>query len=128
MNLPREIFYQIGIAHLYAAGETIYYEGEAAHEMYLIIEGSVDEYRAGRLAHTFGAGQMLDEVALLRAGSRTTTAIAREGAILVPIDAQRFEHIVRTMPLFALIVIRSLAEQLGSPGALEPLLERSIAA
>lgn len=128
MNLSREIFYHTGIAYLYAAGETIFSAGEAAHEMYLILEGSIEVYNAGLQCGVLGPGQILDELAVLGGGQRGATAIAREGAVLIPIDARRFEQIVRDMPPFALSVIRSLAERLGRSDPPEPLLERSIAA
>jgi CRP-like cAMP-binding protein len=128
MNLSQVIFDHTGIALLCGPGETIFHAGDAAHEMYLVLEGNVELYNAGQLVAVLGAGQIIDELALLDGGSRTTTAIAREGAILVPIDVGRFELINRHVPTFALSVIRSLAARLSSPSATEPLRERSVAA
>jgi CRP-like cAMP-binding protein len=100
----------------YAAGQTVFANGEPGRFMYVVKEGEVDVLIEGNLVETVGPGGLLGEVALIDSGPRSGTAIARSECQLVPIDAKRFTFLIQQTPQFALQVMRIMAERLRRAG------------
>lgn len=96
----------------YDAGAQIFAQGERGDQMYVITAGHVDVEVDGELIATLGPGELLGEMALIDAGPRSGTAIARSQCTLTPIDRARFMFLVQETPYFALQVMQSLAERL----------------
>jgi CRP-like cAMP-binding protein len=93
-------------------GETIFREGEPGDRMYIVAEGQVDILTEGQLLETVNAGGILGEMALIDDKPRSATAIARVDCVLTPISRQHFLTLVERTPLFALRVMRVMAERL----------------
>lgn len=96
----------------YEAGAQIFAQGERGDQMFVITAGQVDVEIDGELIATLGAGELLGEMALIDAGPRSASAIARSQCTLSPIDRARFMFLVQETPYFALQVMHSLAERL----------------
>ncbi len=96
----------------YAAGQTVFQEGQLGNRMYVVKEGRVDLLIRGRSIASVGQGGILGEMALIDSKSRSATAIAKTDCQLVPIDEERFTSLVQQNPHFALQVMRVLAQRL----------------
>jgi CRP/FNR family cyclic AMP-dependent transcriptional regulator len=75
-------------------------------------EGEVDIVVRDRVIDTLGPGGILGEMALIERKPRSATAIARTDCKLVPISEKRFIFLIQQAPLFALQVMRVMAERL----------------
>ena len=99
-------------AEHYAAGRTVFAEGEHGETMYVVIEGEVELRVKGQTVERLGPGGMLGEMSLVDPAPRCATAIAGTEARLVPVDRRRFTSMIRTRPNFALEIMRVMAERL----------------
>ncbi len=97
----------------YKAGESIFTEGDAGDQMYVIVSGTVDIHLKGRHMIRLGEGEIFGEMALIEQDHRrTATAIAETDVVLANIDRVRFTFLVHESPFFALDVMRTLSERL----------------
>lgn len=96
----------------FKAGTRIFEEGQPGDFMYAVVEGEVEIVSGGRLLETAVAGGLIGELALIDRTGRSASAIARTDCKLVPVDAKRFQFMIRETPFFALQVMRIMAERL----------------
>jgi CRP-like cAMP-binding protein len=94
------------------AGKVIFQEGDAGRQLYAVKEGEVDIVVHGRVVETVGPGGIFGEMALIDAGTRSASAIARTDCQLVPVDERRFSFLIQQTPQFALQVMRIIVERL----------------
>jgi CRP-like cAMP-binding protein len=84
-----------------AAGDSLAQTGDFGWAMYTIVEGSVDVLSPkGALIATLGPGDVFGEVALLRAGRRMATVVARTPLRLNALFTQEFLRIRDDLPVF----------------------------
>ena len=95
-----------------AAGQPVFREGDPAHELFVVLEGSVDLLVGAQIVETVQPGGLFGELALVESSPRTATAIAKTDAKLVPINERRFTYLVANPPFFALHVMGVLAGRL----------------
>lgn len=95
-----------------AAGQPVFREGDPAHELFVLLEGSVDLLVGAQIVETVQPGGLFGELALVESSPRTATAIAKTDAKLVPINERRFTYLVANTPFFALHVMGVLAGRL----------------
>lgn len=108
----RTLFNAIEKYQSFAPGQTIFQEGESGDRMYLIAEGRVDILLGGQLLETVESGSILGELALIDNKPRSATAIARTTCRLAPIDQPHFLSLIQHTPLFAIQVMRVMADRL----------------
>lgn len=96
----------------FAAGRTIFIEGEPGDVMYVVVTGQVDVLVRGKLVEELEAGGVIGEMALIDTGTRSATAIAKTDCKLVPISKKRFQFLVQQTPNFALQLMRIMADRL----------------
>ena len=96
----------------YAAGETIFSEGDPATELYVIQKGRVKVMLGNRLLDEFTENAIFGEMALIEAKARSATAIAATDVTLVPVTEKQFLFLVSNTPYFALKVMRAMAGRL----------------
>jgi CRP-like cAMP-binding protein len=96
----------------FAAGETIFAQGDAGTTMYVVVDGDVevsyDEERAVRL----GPGESFGEMSLIDKRPRSATVTAVTDVTLAPISQGTFLILVQDTPYFALEVMQSLSDRL----------------
>jgi CRP/FNR family transcriptional regulator, cyclic AMP receptor protein len=97
---------------LYAAGETIFREGDPGLEFYVIKSGKVRVLRGNRILETIGENEIFGEMALIDASPRSASVVAETDAVVAPINEKQYLFLVRHTPYFALKVMRVLAERL----------------
>jgi CRP/FNR family cyclic AMP-dependent transcriptional regulator len=97
-----------------AKGETVIRQNDnlAAEEMFFVRSGSIAISINGKTVETVMRGGIFGELAMIDRAPRSATVTAREDTVLVPIDQRTFLVFAEAMPLFALEVMRILAERL----------------
>jgi NTE family protein len=99
------------------AGEWILREGETADSLFIVRGGRVDVLDEGppaALIRVLRRGDVLGELALLRAGTRSVSARARRDVELLELGRAEFEALIAQAPGFALGLTRSLGAQLAA--------------
>lgn len=99
----------------YAAGNVIFRQGEECTEIYILLEGEVAVFLAGRdeAVGVVAAGECLGEVSVLTGGNHSATAKALtpvEAGVLHKTDLQ---SLVRLRPGIGVVLYRNLARGLG---------------
>ena len=97
---------------IFSAGQTIFGEGQAGDIMYVVQAGQVSIRYQGREIDVAGPGGIIGEMALIDDQPRSATAVATTDCRLVPIDERRFTFLVQQTPMFALTVMRVMADRL----------------
>ena len=96
----------------FPAGAIIMKKGEPGDVMYIVKEGTVEVRDGKRILDTVEPGGVVGEVALIDAGERSASVVAKTDCQLLPIDEEQFVLLVERMPYFALQVMRALAYRL----------------
>lgn len=96
----------------FPAGQVIFKAGEHGETMYAVKEGEVDIIIGDKVIETAGPGAVLGEMAIIDAGPRSATAIAKSDCQLVPIDIKSFTRLVHSHPYFAIHVMKHMARRL----------------
>ena len=96
----------------FTQGQTLFREGEPGDRLYIVAEGQVDIVVNGQILETVEPGGILGELALIDDKPRSATVVARTDCVLTPISRQHFLTLVQRTPLFALQVMRVMAERL----------------
>ena len=99
-------------AELFAAGETIFSEGDSGDRLYIVLDGKITLSVGNIPVETIEPGGMFGEMALIDPELRSATARAASDAKLVAIDESRFNYLVQQTPHFALVVMRTLVRRL----------------
>ncbi|NWG20706.1 MAG: cyclic nucleotide-binding domain-containing protein [Chloroflexi bacterium] len=104
------------------ARHTIFKEGDAGEELYVVHEGSVrvmittrtpDGTSSPSTINTLYPGQCFGEQALLGGAARTATVVASEPTTLIVMRAPEFDALAERNPHIGFIVIRNLARDLA---------------
>jgi CRP/FNR family transcriptional regulator, cyclic AMP receptor protein len=97
---------------LFKDGQIIFEEEQPGDCMYVIVEGKVDIIVRNKLIATAVAQEVIGEMALLNAKTRSATCIARSDCKLVPVTLPQFSFMVQETPYFAIQVMQTMAERL----------------
>lgn len=95
------------IAHLVArihepAGEVLTKEGEAGHELMIVLDGQVEVRHGVRVVATLGPGDYLGEIALLEHDARrSSTAVAITAVTIAFIGRHDFDNLMADVPHLA---------------------------
>jgi len=96
----------------YASGRCIFKEGESGKTRYVVMSGEVELRIKGKSVETVRKGGVLGEIALLKGGARSATAVAQGECVLKPISQRQFSRLVKRSPDFSLQVMQTLADRL----------------
>ena len=96
----------------YAAGETIFREGDRASEFFVIRRGEVEIRSGARVLETLGVNEIFGEMALIDAAPRSANSVAKTDVIVAPISEKQYIFLVKHTPYFALKVLRVLVRRL----------------
>jgi CRP-like cAMP-binding protein len=102
----------------FPAGDTLFHEGDAGAEMYVIQSGVIEivkrvgseEHRLALLEH----GEFLGEMAILNGKPRTATARVLETSRCLVLDAHTLETLLGKSPEIALRLMKKLAARLDA--------------
>lgn len=96
----------------FSAGQLIFQQGEPGDTLYIVAEGQVDIRVDGQVIETIGTGDILGEMALIEERPRSASASAVTDCLLVPVTRQHFLTLIQRTPMFAIQVMRVLANRL----------------
>ena len=96
----------------FAAGAPIFAAGDRGDYMYVVAEGEVDLHKGGAHLRTVPPGGIFGEMAMIDGSVRSADAVARTDCVLAPVDERRFLFLVHETPMFALEVMKVMAERL----------------
>src|SRR5215471_7654485 len=97
---PAELFRQETDAVQLAPGDFLFREGDKRDKMYVLLEGEMDIRLGDYVVETAKEGALIGERALIDAGPRAATAVAKPACRLAPIDKRGFLFLVQQPPLF----------------------------
>jgi CRP/FNR family transcriptional regulator, cyclic AMP receptor protein len=96
----------------FAKGDTIFREGEQGDEFFIVVRGNVEIRSGGRRFETLRPKGIFGEMALIDDSPRSATVVALTDVTVAPIQEEQFLFLVKHMPMFALRVMRVLANRL----------------
>jgi CRP/FNR family transcriptional regulator, cyclic AMP receptor protein len=99
-------------AEEYAAGATLFSEGEPGEHMFVVLDGEIEVRVRDNVLETVGPGDILGEMALIDAGARSATAWVRAACRVIRIDRPGFMLMVQYEPRFSLHVMKVLVNRL----------------
>jgi len=106
------IFLHMQNPETFAAGKTVFVEGEPGYTMYVVLEGHVEISVGGRTLEVAGPGSVIGEMALINLSTRSATAIAQDDCSLAAVDDVQFLSLIVRSPQFALSVMEIMAKRL----------------
>ncbi len=103
--------------HSHSAGETIYFEGDAAHHLYLIAMGRVKLIRNTTTGHEvwldiLHGGEYFGSLVSLGMQTYSETAVAHTDACILQISSQDFDTILRHHPEVTLKLLSAMGQRL----------------
>ena len=96
----------------FAAGDTIFTEGQFGDEMFGVVTGTVELRRGDDVVLTVGPEHTFGEMAIIDNAPRSLTAVAAEPSTIAVINRHTFLFLVHETPTFALDVMRALIERI----------------
>ena len=96
----------------YSDGSVIFSEGQKRDRMYVVKAGEVDLLVRGQLAETVPEDGFFGELAMIDDSPRTVTAVAKIDCTLIPISEKQFLFLSQEIPMFALIIMRSMGRRI----------------
>ena len=102
----------------FAAGKTIMNEGDVGTRMYIVLDGQVTIFIAGKAVESIATGGAFGEMALIDQSPRTASAVAETECALLAIDRAALLTLVKTEPSAGLTILRSVAARVRNMNAL----------
>lgn len=103
----------------YPAGKVLMREGEVAHEMFVVLEGTLEVTRDGDYIADIEPGGFAGEMALLTRAHRNSTVTAKTDVSVLHIDGREFASVLESAPLIASkllpVVAARMAENSDNP-------------
>jgi CRP/FNR family transcriptional regulator, cyclic AMP receptor protein len=90
-------------------GTVIIREGNTGGEFFIVVDGTIEVRRNGRLLARLGKGDYLGEIALIDHGPRTATAIVETPARVLVLASREFHSMLASDPRIENKILRTLA-------------------
>jgi CRP/FNR family transcriptional regulator, cyclic AMP receptor protein len=111
MKLP-QIFSNPTNIRAYSKDAVIFQKGDEALEMFVVQSGEVDICIGGSVVETIGPDGFFGEMSIIDDTVRSADATAKTDCTLLPVNRHHFLFMVDETPLFAIHVMRGMAERL----------------
>ncbi len=108
---------QMGTVIRFPAGASVFSEGEAADNMYVVLAGELDLRARDKLIEKLRPGDSLGIVGLMDEQARTVSALATSDVELAVLDRRRFRYMVESVPNFVWYVMSELVGRLRATNA-----------
>jgi CRP-like cAMP-binding protein len=97
------------------AGSVIMREGATAHEMVIVMDGTLEVTRADEHVADIGAGGFAGEMALISRAHRNSTVTAKTDVALLHIDGRDFAALLQDVPRFAVKMLPIIVNRFQPP-------------
>lgn len=87
-------------------------EGRVGKEFMVLVEGSADVIRDGRVINTLGPGDFLGEIALVTGAPRTATVRTKTPSRLLVMNGPAFRRVLNVVPSLQAKVLQALDARL----------------
>jgi CRP-like cAMP-binding protein len=91
------------------AGDVLMEQGAVAHEMVVVLDGTLEVTRNGAHVADIGPGGFAGEMALLTDRPRNSRVVAKTDATLLHIDGRGFTHLMDDVPHLAVKLLPIVA-------------------
>jgi CRP-like cAMP-binding protein len=102
----------------HSEGEYLTEEGVMGHRFHLLLEGSAEAERGGRVVGSVSAGEFVGEIGLLGGGAATATVRCTSPVRCVTLRREDFWQLLEDEPAIALrileVVCRRLVQEIGT--------------
>jgi CRP/FNR family transcriptional regulator, cyclic AMP receptor protein len=95
-------------------GKVLTKEGERGREFFVLLEGTADVRRKGRIIRRLGPSDFFGEIALVSNVPRTATVVATSPIRTLVVTDRGFRGLLERSPAIQLKVLETLAERVGS--------------
>ena len=86
------------VTEWYAAGDTIFREGDEGDKLRIIVRGTVEILKGTQQVALLQDGDFFGEIALISDVPRTATAKARQASVLLALDREQFDNLMLAEP------------------------------
>ena len=93
----------------YAAGKSLMHQGGVAHEMFVLLDGTVEVTRDGEHIADLGRGAFVGEMALLTHTHRNASVTAKTDVSVLHIDGREFASVLNEVPRIAVKMLPVIA-------------------
>lgn len=93
----------------FKTGETLIHQGAAAHEMFIIANGTLEVTRDGQHIADLGPGDFAGEMAVLARTHRNSTVAAKTDAEVLHIDGRSLQALFADVPQLAVKMLPIVA-------------------
>jgi len=93
----------------FEAGTVLMKEGEVAHEMVIVLEGTLEVTRGGQHIADIGPGGFAGEMALLTRATRNSTVAASTPVVVIHLDGRSFSGLLHDVPRIAVRMLPIVA-------------------
>lgn len=98
----------------YKAGKVLMTEGGVGHEMFVVVDGTVEVTRGGQHIADLGPGSFAGEMALLSQGHRNSTVTATTPVSVLHIDGRSFASVLHDLPQIAAKMLPIVAARVAA--------------
>ena len=95
------------------AGKELTKEGRPGREFFVLVEGTADVVRNGRVVNRLGPGDFFGEIALIAKRPRTATVTTTTPARVLVVTDRSFQSLMEHFPGMQLKVLQTLAERVA---------------
>ncbi|MCK6547506.1 2-oxoglutarate dehydrogenase E1 component [Myxococcota bacterium] len=113
---------RVGDQHL------LFKQNDLGQDVYIVVDGTVQIRRSGRLIATLGRGEVVGEMAVVDSQPRSADAITRGPATILRVRGQALLELLEQRPLLARGVLRVMSKRLRDTGARQDLVDQLIRA
>ncbi|MGD9700983.1 MAG: cyclic nucleotide-binding domain-containing protein [Acidimicrobiia bacterium] len=92
-------------------GKVLMKQGEIAHDMVVVLEGTLEVTRDGQHVADIGAGGFAGEMALLSRANRNSTVTAKTDIVVIHIDGRSFSTLLQDVPQIAVKMLPIVASR-----------------
>ncbi len=97
----------------YPPGKVLLREGELAHEMFVVVEGTLEVTRDGEFIADIGPGGFAGEMALLAHSHRNSTVATKTACSVLHLDGRQFSTLIEATPTIAAKLLPVIAKRMG---------------
>ncbi len=110
--LIQEVFRRTDDHRSFKAGEAIFREGEPGSQMFILVQGIAEVQVGNSIIGAFEPIEIFGEMAVIDAGPRSASVIAKTDCKLIAVNQSRFLFLIQQKPQLAIHIMSMLVERI----------------